>query len=93
MKIIKVKDRLDKLKQDNYRVIHILYPEGVQMDKYDWIRIYESKHKGCIDRMIYSLDVKDIDRLPQHILEIEYDREDLWFIGTELSLDLVINIK
>ena len=87
---IRVKDRLEKLKQDDYTVVHVLYPEGIKMDEWDWIRIYTSKHKGCIDKMIYSLDVKDIDKIPKDILEIKYDREDTWFIGLDLSLDLII---
>lgn len=89
---MRVKERLDYLK-DNYIVIHKIYPQGIKMEESDWIRIYKSKSSGCIDEMIYSLDVKDIDSIPNDILELEFDKEETWFVGGDLSLDLIIELQ
>jgi hypothetical protein len=89
---MKVKDRIKKLKQDNFNIIHKIYPEGVKMEEFDWIRIYKSKSHGSIDEMIHSLEVKEIDSIPNEILELEFDKEDSWIVGGFLSLDLVLSI-
>ena len=87
-----IKDRLEQLKQDKFMVIHKIYPEGIQLQEFDWIRIYKSKNRGCIDDMIYSLDVRDINSIPNDILLMDYDEENCWMIGGYLSLDLIIEI-
>jgi len=87
-----VKDRLEKLKNDNYMIYHKALKDTKMLED-DWIRIYKSKNHGCIDEGIYSCDVKDIDKIPDNIMNMEYDHEDSWVIGGDLSLDLVIDIK
>ena len=87
-----VRERLNKLKNDSYMVIHKLFPKGVELLPSDWIRIYKSKNYSCIDEAIYTLNVKDIDSIPESILDIEFDEEITWFLGGDLSLDLTIII-
>jgi len=52
----------------------------------------KSKSHGSIDEMIHSLEVKEIDSIPNEILELEFDKEDSWIVGGFLSLDLVLSI-
>lgn len=55
----------------------------------DWIRVY--KGENClIDEMIYSCDYKDIEYIPDNILDLEFDLQDNWLIGGNLSVDFVI---
>lgn len=90
---MKVRYRLDQLKQDNYIIKHKIYPEGIKMADSDWIRIYKSKGNGCIDQFVYATDLKFIDNIPEEILDIEYDYEDRWMLGGYLSLDMVIKME
>lgn len=90
---MKVRDRLQQLKKDNYIIKHKLFPEGINLEEYDWLRVYKSKGNGCIDEMIYGIDVKDIDDVPEDILNIEYDNEGSYFIGGTLTLDMVLKME
>jgi hypothetical protein len=85
-----IKEMLKIVEDNNHMINHKIYPEGVKMQPSDWIRIYKSKHHGCIDKGIYSCDYKDRDKIPQEFLDLELDHVDSWFIGGDLSLDFII---
>lgn len=90
---MKVRYRLDQLKQDNYIIYHKALGNNALMEDSDWIRIYKSKGNGCIDQFVYATDIKFIDSIPEEILDMEYDYEDSWMLGGYLSLDMVIRME
>jgi hypothetical protein len=90
---MRVKDRLEKLKQDNYMINHKALGDNAEMFDNDWIRIYKSYDGDCIDEMIYAVDVKDMEEIPESVLNMEYDYEGIWLIGGVLTLDMVVKLN
>lgn len=97
---MKVKDRINKLKEDNFKVINEFYPEGIIMNQNeDCIKICEVKRYNFnINEVINnyysttSIDLKYIDDLPNKILDIDYDEEKIHVGVIGLSLELIIII-
>jgi hypothetical protein len=58
----------------------------------DWVRVYIGEN--CrIKNLLFSCDYKDIDNIPENILDIEYDEQANWLIGGNLSVDFIIHDK
>jgi hypothetical protein len=58
----------------------------------DWIRVYTGENCTIKD-LLFSCDYKDVDNIPNNILDIEYDDQANWLIGGNLAVDFIIYNK
>lgn len=84
-----VREIINEVKNNNDKVFHKLLGNNVEICPTDWLRIY--KGGDCtINKLIYACDWKDIDLIPEEILNIQVNFFNTWLIGGDLSLDCVI---
>ena len=68
---------------------HRALGNNVELFPDDWIRVYKGK-SGLINKMIYSCDYKDINSIPDEIMNLEFDSQSNWMVGGNLSVDFII---
>jgi hypothetical protein len=84
-----IREALPSVIQNGF-TYHKALGNNTQLFPDDWIRVYWGK--DClIDKMIYSCDYKDLDSIPDKVLDLEFDLQSNWLIGCNLSVDFILN--
>jgi hypothetical protein len=81
-----IQERIIQLKKDNMFIYTKALGNNTELFPNDWICIWNGRRGD--GKLVYSLDVKDMDTIPDEIMQREFDFEEGWFIGSEVSLDL-----
>lgn len=95
---MKVKERLQKLHDENYRVRH-KFLGLVEMDELDVIRVRGVEKGSTIKNycdFVYAerLTKENIMQyMDNELLEKEIIHEEIWMLGSDCALDMFINIE
>lgn len=84
-----VREIIENLHKNDDMTFHKALGNNVEILPSDWLRVY--KGGDCIfNELIYSCDWKDIDSVPDNILDMSIDMFSTWMIGGDLSCDCII---
>lgn len=95
---MKVRDRLQKLHDENYTVKHKAIGYTNLEDNFDLIRVRGVKEGGTVKeycKFLYAerLIKNEINqKISNDVLNKEIVHEEVWLLGGECSLDMFVNI-
>lgn len=84
-----VRDIIEKLHENNNLTFHKALGNNVEILSRDWFRVYRGGDCIIYD-MLFSCFWKDIDSVPEEILDTNIDMYNTWMIGGDLSCDCII---